>query len=83
MAGELSGGLQTENVTTGIPQAVLTPLTSAAIYLVVTVKPGPGYRKIIRSFCADFSSIFRAVEFRDMEARLTCILGVGSAAWDH
>jgi porphyrinogen peroxidase len=83
MAGELSGGVQTANVTTGIPQAVLTALTRAAIYLIVTLKPSPGNRNIIRSFCADFSSIFRAVEFRDMEARLTCILGVASDAWDY
>ncbi len=83
MAGEVSGGLQTANVTTGVPQAVLTALTRAAIYLVVTLKPGPGDRKVIRSFCADFSAIFRAVEFRDMEARLTCIMGIGSDAWDQ
>jgi len=36
----------------------------------------------VRSFCADLAGLVRAVEFRDVEAGLTCIAGFGSEAWD-
>jgi hypothetical protein len=49
---------------------------------VLTLKPGSANRTIIRSFCADLAAIFRAVEFRDIEAGLSCIMGIGSDAWD-
>ena len=65
-----------------MPQAVTSPLTRNAIFLVVTLRPGPNTRAVVRSFCSDLSSIFRAVEFRESEAALTCIMGVGSGAWD-
>jgi len=83
MASKATGGPQLTNGTRGVSQAVVSPLTRAAIFLVMTLKTGPGVRRTIRSFCADLSSIFRAVEFRDMEAGLTCVMGVGSDAWDE
>lgn len=67
----------------GIAQAVIAPLTRAAIFLILTLKHGSGNRTIIRSFCADLAAIFRAVEFRDLEAGLSCIMGIGSEAWDE
>lgn len=70
------------NRSRGNPQAVLAPLTRAAIFLVVVLKPGSSTRAGIRSFCADFSALIRAVEFRESEAGLTCIMGIGSDAWD-
>ncbi len=69
--------------TRGIPQAITAPLTRAAIFLVVTLKPGSATRTIIRSFCADLDAIFRAAEFRDIEAGLSCVMGIGSDAWDQ
>src|SRR5580693_5276786 len=66
-----------------LPQPVAAPLTRAAIFLVVTLKPGPEPRSTIRSFCGDLSAILRAVEFRDIEAGLSCVLGFGSDAWDR
>jgi porphyrinogen peroxidase len=65
-----------------LPQAVAAPLTRAAIFLVVTIRPEPSDYASLRSFCADFSGLVRAVEFRDVEAGLTCIIGFGSDAWD-
>ncbi len=82
MAVNPTGGPQLRDGTRGIPQAVTAGLTRAAIFLVVTLKPGSGTRAIIRSFCADLAAIFRAVEFRDLEAGLSCIMGIGSEAWD-
>ena len=77
------GGPQLAGSKRGIPQAVIAPLTRSAIFLVVVLKPGPDTRATIRSFCADLSAIFRAVEFRDIESGLSCIMGIGSDAWDQ
>ena len=66
-----------------VPQPVLAPLTRAAIFLVVTINPDPNNRTAVRSFCADLAAFTRAVDFRDLEARLSCVMGVGSDAWDR
>jgi putative iron-dependent peroxidase len=66
----------------GIAQAIATPLTRAAIFLVTTINPGPDHRTTIRSFCGDLAALLRAVDFRDMEGGLSCIMGFGSEAWD-
>ncbi len=66
-----------------LPQAVLAPLTRAAIFLVVTVIPEPESYATVRSFCGDLAGLVRAVEFRDLEAGLTCITAFGSDAWDR
>jgi len=83
MAANPTGGPQLLDGKRGIPQAVIAPLTRAAIFLVLTLKQGTGNRTIIRSFCSDLAAIFRAVEFRDIEAGLSCIMGIGSDAWDR
>jgi putative iron-dependent peroxidase len=83
MAVNPIGGPQLTNGARGVPQAVVAPLTRAAIFLVATLKPGFGNRTLIRSFCADLAAIFRAVEFRDLEAGLSCVIGFGSDAWDQ
>jgi len=64
-------------------QPVAAPLTRAAIFLVVTLKPGSESRSVVRSFCGDLSALTRAVETRDLEAALSCIMGIGSDAWDR
>jgi putative iron-dependent peroxidase len=64
-------------------QPVAAPLTQAAIYLVVTINPGPEHRVAVRSFCPALAALVRAVEFRDLEAGLTCVMGIGSEAWDR
>jgi putative iron-dependent peroxidase len=66
-----------------VAQPIVAPLTRAAIFLVVTLKPGSDNRAILRSFCGDLSGIFRAVEYRNTEAGLSCIMGIGSDAWDR
>jgi porphyrinogen peroxidase len=66
-----------------VAQPIVAPLTRAAIFLVVTLKPGPDNRATLRSFCGDLSGIFRAVEYRNIEAGLSCIMGIGSEAWDR
>ncbi|HEY1756801.1 MAG TPA: Dyp-type peroxidase [Bryobacteraceae bacterium] len=66
-----------------VAQPVAAPLTRAAIFLVATINPGLDNRATLRSFCGDLSALFRAVEFRDLEAGLSCVLGIGSEAWDR
>ena len=66
-----------------IAQPVAAPLTRAAIFLVVTVNPGLDNRATVRSFCGDLSALLRAVEFRDLEGGLSCVMGFGSDAWDR
>jgi len=65
-----------------VPQNVVAPLTRAAIFLVVCVRQDPDAYALLRSFCADLSGLIRAVEFRDIEAGLTCVVGFGSDSWD-
>src|SRR5580704_2250990 len=76
-APEVVGGVQ------AVAQSVVSPLTRAAIFLVATLKPGPEPRTTIRSFCADLAAVLRAVEFRNIEAGLSCVMGIGSDAWDR
>jgi porphyrinogen peroxidase len=65
-----------------LSQAVVGPLTRSAIFLVVCIRQdGDAYARL-RAFCADLSGLIRAVEFRDVEAGLTCVAGFGSNAWD-
>ena len=66
-----------------LPQSVLAPLTRAAIFLVVTIKPDADSYATLRSFCGDLSGLIRAVEFRDIDAGLTCIAAFGSDTWDR
>lgn len=66
-----------------VPQPVAAPLSRAAIFLVVTVNSGATNRATVRSFCGDLAALFRAVEFRDIEAGLSCVMGFGSDAWDR
>jgi putative iron-dependent peroxidase len=66
-----------------LAQSVAAPLTRAAIFLVVTINPGPENREAIRSFCGDLAGLLRAVEFRDIEGGLSCVMAFGSEAWDR
>jgi putative iron-dependent peroxidase len=67
---------------TPVPQPVLAPLTSAAIFLVVGIKPDRESYAAVRSLCADLPGIFRAVDFRRIEGGLSCVAGFGCDAWD-
>jgi porphyrinogen peroxidase len=65
------------------PQSVAAPLSRAAIFLVISVKPSTKNRAAIRSFCADLAALVRSVGFRELEGSLTCVVGFGSEGWDH
>lgn len=63
------------------PQAVLGPLTDAAVFLVVTIEAGA--EQVVHELLADLSGLVRAVGFRVPEAGLSCVTGIGSKAWDR
>ena len=66
-----------------VSQLVSSPLTRSAIFLVVKINPGDENRAAVLSLCADLSALVRSVGFRALEASLSCIMGVGSDAWDR
>jgi porphyrinogen peroxidase len=63
------------------PQAVLTPITESAIFLVLTVNAGG--EDDLRDLLADVSGLNRSVGFRVPEGGLTCVTGIGSRLWDR
>jgi len=65
-----------------VPQPVLAPLTRAAIFLVACIRPERESYAQVRSLCSDLPGIFRAVDFRRIESRLSCVAAFGSAAWE-
>lgn len=65
-----------------VPQMVLSPLTSAATFLVVTIDSGGEIT--VRELLSDLGSLERAVGFRvQPDGRLSCVTGIGSHAWDR
>jgi putative iron-dependent peroxidase len=66
-----------------ISQPVVAPLTRAAMFLVVTANAGPAAETAVRALCGDLAGLLRAIGFRDLEGRLSCIMGFGSDAWDR
>jgi len=62
-------------------QRILTPLTEAAIFLVLTVAPGG--EEVVLDLLADVSGLKRSVGFRIPEGELVCVTGIGSDLWDR
>src|SRR5690348_13459609 len=62
-------------------QPVLTPLTSAAVFLVLTIDAGG--EAGVRDLLPDVAGLQRSVGFRDLRAGLSCVVGIGSEAWDR
>jgi putative iron-dependent peroxidase len=63
------------------PQPVLSPITEAAIFLVLTVERGAG--DDVRDALTDVSALKRSVGFRIPDGELTCVVGIGSSCWDR
>jgi porphyrinogen peroxidase len=66
-----------------LSQPVVAPLTRAAIFLVLCIRQDKDSYGAVRSFCGDLSGLLRAVETRDLEAGLTCVVGFGSDSWNN
>ena len=64
-------------------QCVNAPLSAAAIFLVVTVAPSPAALTEVRAALGDLGDLIKDVSFRDPDARLSCVVGIGSDLWDR
>jgi putative iron-dependent peroxidase len=63
------------------PQPVLSPLTVAAIFLVLTVNPGG--EGAVRDLLPDVAGLQRSVGFRVAGGGLHAVAGIGADAWDR
>jgi putative iron-dependent peroxidase len=66
-----------------VPQPVVAPLTRSAIFLVVALDSKKEYRPAVRALCGELAALLRAVGFRDLEGKLSCVMAFGSDAWDR
>src|ERR1700760_2605048 len=64
-------------------QSVDAPLSSSAIFLVVTVKAEQGALAQVASVLGDLDDLVKNVGFRDLSGRLSCIAGIGRDLWDR
>lgn len=62
-------------------QAVLYPISEAAIFLTLTVDSGGEDQ--VRDLLSDLSALRRSVGFRLPEGELTCVAGIGAGVWDR
>jgi porphyrinogen peroxidase len=63
------------------PQAILTPITDAAIFLTLCVDPGG--EGLVGDLLPDLAGLKRSVGFRAPGAGLSCVVGIGSDFWDR
>ena len=63
-------------------QSVDAPLSTAAVFLVVTVASEPAALAKVASVLGDLDDLVKTVGFRDLNGRLSCIAGIGHDLWD-
>ena len=63
------------------PQSVDAPLSHAAVFLTVALADVPDAADRARATLGDVGGLVRAVGFRDLGGRLSCVVGIGAAAW--
>ncbi len=66
-----------------VTQPILDPLTTSALFLVVTAGPEPADAATVAEVAADVGALVRAVGFRELAGSLHCVVGVGSEFWDR
>lgn len=82
MAMGVGSAVESPNLMQAAAQPAAAKLTPAALMLTLRLKPGPTTRDTVGSFCSDLAGLVRAVGFRDLDGQLSCVLGIGSDAWD-
>ncbi|CAI8851553.1 Dye-decolorizing peroxidase [Pseudomonas sp. IT-232MI5] len=65
------------------PQAVCSPITSSAIFIVATLNAGADAAQTVKDWCGDVAGLVRSVGKRVPTGNLTCICGFSSNAWDR
>lgn len=64
-------------------QSVEAPLSRSAIFLVVTVGASEADLVGARDALGAIGDLVKNVGFRDLNGRLSCVVGIGSAFWDR
>ena len=64
-------------------QSIEAPLSSAAVFLVVTVADGQDALTKVATVLAGLDDLVKTVGFRDLSGRLSCIAGIGRDLWDR
>ncbi|WP_166217443.1 Dyp-type peroxidase [Pseudomonas atagonensis] len=65
------------------PQAVCSPITSSAIFIVATLNAGSDAVDTVKGWCGDLSGLVRSVGKRVPAGNLSCVCGFSSSAWDR
>jgi putative iron-dependent peroxidase len=63
------------------PQSVDAPLSRAAVFLVVSVGDTPEALATVRDVVSGISDLVKTVGFRDLNAHLSCNVGIGARLW--
>lgn len=64
-------------------QSVDAPLSTAAIFLVVTVGSDKTALSTVASVLGELDDLVKNVGFRDLSGRLSCIAGIGAGLWNR
>jgi porphyrinogen peroxidase len=64
-----------------LPQEVVNPLTSAAIFLVATIDEGG--EQVVHDALPEIAGMVSAIGFRDPTKRLSVVTSIGSDAWNR
>ncbi|MBC3437842.1 Dyp-type peroxidase [Pseudomonas sp. BW16M2] len=63
------------------PQAVDSPITRSAMFLVATLTEDEGSADRVRELCADLAGLVRSVGKRVPAGNLSCVIGFSASAW--
>ncbi|HET6508103.1 MAG TPA: Dyp-type peroxidase [Baekduia sp.] len=64
-------------------QSVDAPLSRSAVFLVLSVGAGDEDLATVRDVLGAVGDLVKNVGFRDLNGRLSCVVGIGSALWDR
>jgi len=64
-------------------QSIGAPLSRDAVFLTLTVGEGDAALDAVGDLLEGLEDLIKTVGFRDLDARLSCIAGIGSALWDR
>jgi putative iron-dependent peroxidase len=64
-------------------QSVDAPLSRSAVFLVLSVGEGDEDLATVREVLGAVGDLVKNVGFRDLNGRLSCVVGIGSALWDR
>ena len=65
------------------PQSVDAPLSTSAVFLVLSIVDGDDAALRVRDVVSDIGGLVRAVGFRDLGGHLSCNVGIGVDAWER